>query len=119
MTKSIAKSPAHQINQSDPFAHLGPHTDPRGGFVVRAFHPAARSVELRLPGDRLVPMSDAGGGLFEARVDDAGDYRLRIVYHAGHVLDVDDPYRYGRVLTDFDLHLLSGGTHHRVFEKLG
>jgi 1,4-alpha-glucan branching enzyme len=35
------------------------------------------------------------------------------------VLEVDDPYRYGRVLTDFDLHLLSEGTHHRAFEKLG
>ena len=47
------------------------------------------------------------------------DYRLRITYAGDHVLDVDDPYRYGRVLTDFDLHLLSEGTHYRAFEKLG
>jgi 1,4-alpha-glucan branching enzyme len=44
---------------------------------------------------------------------------LRITYAGDHVLDVDDPYRYGRVLTDFDLHLLSEGTHYRAFEKLG
>src|SRR5439155_1095292 len=35
------------------------------------------------------------------------------------VSEIDDPYRYGRVLTDFDLHLLGEGTHHRMFEKLG
>ena len=47
------------------------------------------------------------------------DYRLRITYPGDHVVEIDDPYRYGRVLTDFDLHLLGEGTHHRAFEKLG
>jgi len=42
-----------------------------------------------------------------------------VTYPHGHVLEMDDPYRYGRVLTDFDLHLFSEGTHHRLFEKLG
>jgi 1,4-alpha-glucan branching enzyme len=47
------------------------------------------------------------------------DYRLRITYADDRVADLDDPYRYGRVLTDFDLHLLGEGTHYRAFEKLG
>ena len=38
---------------------------------------------------------------------------------AQHVIEVDDPYRYGRVLTDYDLHLFGEGTHLRIFEKLG
>jgi 1,4-alpha-glucan branching enzyme len=76
-------------------------------------------VDVRLPDDRLVPMTMIGDGVFEAALDDASHYRLRIGYHAGHVLEVDDPYRYGRVLTDYDLHLFSEGTHHRAFEKLG
>jgi 1,4-alpha-glucan branching enzyme len=103
----------------NPFSVLGPHPTPDGGFIVRTIQPAARSVEVRLPGGRTVPMIADAGGIFEAHVDDAGDYRLRITYQAGHPLEVDDPYRYGRVLTDFDLHLLSEGTHHRAFEKLG
>jgi 1,4-alpha-glucan branching enzyme len=117
----MIKSTEHSVAglDRDPFAYLGPHPAATGGFVVRAIHPAARSVQIRLPGDRVVPMTSASAGVFEAHVDDASDYRLRILYHAGHVLEVDDPYRYGRVLTDFDLHLLSEGTHHRVFEKLG
>jgi 1,4-alpha-glucan branching enzyme len=118
MTKSIAGSPDHQVIQSDPFGYLGPHPAPGGGFIIRTIQPAARSVEVLLPGGRVVPMTSDGAGVFEAHVDDASDYRFRITYH-GHVLEVDDAYRYGRVLTDFDLHLLSEGTHHRAFEKLG
>ena len=61
--------------------------------------------------DAVVPRADAGIALL--------DYRLRITYPSGHVVEIDDPYRYGRVLTDFDLHLLGEGTHNRAFEKLG
>ncbi len=60
-------------------------------------------------------------GLFEIDVpgDAAPDYRLRVTFPGGHRVEIDDPYRYGRVITDFDLHLLAEGTHHRAFEKLG
>ena len=61
-------------------------------------------------------------GLFEATVPGVRlfpDYRLVITGWHGQSHEVDDPYRYGRVLTDFDLHLLGEGTHHRAFEKLG
>src|SRR5689334_16682967 len=101
------------------FAFLGPHPD-RKGFVVRAFHPAAAAVEIRTKSGEVTPMTRVeSDGLFEARIADASDYRLVITYHSGNALEVDDPYRYGRVLTDFDLHLLGEGTHHRAFEKLG
>jgi len=105
----------------DPFSLLGPHVDDAGASVVRAFHPAAERVEVRLlPGGALAPMARrVPAGLYEARVDGRPDYRLRITYPGGHVVEIDDPYRYGRVLTDFDLHLLGEGTHHRMFEKLG
>jgi len=111
----------------DPFAVLGPHHAAAGrGIVVRTLQPAARAVELQLVATgELHPMQRRGDqGLFEAMLpapDDRGtpDYRLRVTYVGGHVIDVDDPYRYGRVLTDFDLHLLGEGTHHRAFEKLG
>src|SRR5438093_5584177 len=106
----------------DPFAVLGPHRDSSGtSLVVRAFHPAARSVELRLALGELRPMARCHpDGIYEATVGlEAYDYRLRITYPGDHIVEIDDPYRYGRVLSDFDLHLLSEGTHHRAFEKLG
>ncbi len=33
--------------------------------------------------------------------------------------DFVDPYSFGPVLTDFDLHLLGEGTHYRNYERLG
>jgi 1,4-alpha-glucan branching enzyme len=129
----------------DPFAVLGPHDD-AGVTVVRALQPAARSIDIRIvETGALVPMTKRHpAGMFEARIDrvrlkpdatdegktdsaesglsrtgTAPDYRLRVTFAGDQVLEIDDPYRYGRVLTDFDLHLLSEGTHYRAFEKLG
>jgi 1,4-alpha-glucan branching enzyme len=109
----------------DPFAVLGPHED-AGTPVVRAFQPAARAMELRLVATgELLPMTKRDpAGLFEVRLDavvqaEVPDYRLRVTYPGGHLVEIDDPYRYGRVLTDLDLHLLGEGTHNRAFEKLG
>jgi len=112
----------------DPFAILGPHRD-EGRVVVRAFQPAARAIELRLMSTgALMPMARRADGLFDLHLDAAAqadearalpDYRLRITYPGDHVIEIDDPYRYGRVLTDYDLHLLGEGTHYRAFEKLG
>ena len=105
----------------DPFALLGPQVDENGASVVRAFYPAAERVEIRLvESGALAPMTKRDpAGLYEGRVDGRPDYRLRITFRDGHVSEIDDPYRYGRVLTDFDLHLLGEGTHHRMFDKLG
>jgi 1,4-alpha-glucan branching enzyme len=110
----------------DPFAVLGPHpTGTAGEIAVRAMQPAASAVHLRLmPGSRLQPMRRCPEpGLFEAILEAPDgpppDYRLRVAYPGDHVIEIDDPYRYGRVLTDFDLHLLGEGTHYRAFDKLG
>jgi len=118
----------------DPFAVLGPHVED-GRLVIRAFHPSARSIDLLLlPDHEPRPMVRHGSsGAFEIALerqvrlkpdaayetDEVPDYRLRITYPGDHVIDVDDPYRYGRVLTDFDIHLLGEGTHLHAFEKLG
>jgi 1,4-alpha-glucan branching enzyme len=108
----------------DPFAVLGPHSDSSSsGVVIRALQPAARAIDVRLiaTGELRAMRRRDENGLFELRLpgDQIPDYRLRLTFKSGHVLEVDDPYRYGRVLTDFDLHLFGEGTHHRLFDKLG
>ncbi|HEY7172023.1 MAG TPA: 1,4-alpha-glucan branching protein GlgB, partial [Vicinamibacterales bacterium] len=106
----------------DPFSVLGPHLE-GGAVVVRALNPAARSIELRLvdSGELIAMERQEQDGLFQIAIagDRIPDYRLRVTYASGVVVEIDDPYRYGRVLTDFDLHLLGEGTHHRAFDKLG
>ena len=111
----------------DPFAVLGPHAKGADTIVIRTMQPAAAAVVVRLlKVDRTTPMVRVNReGLWEARVPvDSGttgapDYRLRVAFADGHELEIDDPYRYGRVLTDFDLHLFGEGTHRRAFEKFG
>jgi 1,4-alpha-glucan branching enzyme len=111
----------------DPFSVLGPHAVERNGetlLAVRAFVPGAVEIEVLprgggepIPAGRIHP-----AGFFEAVFGPVGEdfrYRLRIHRAGGHVWECEDPYRFGRVLTDFDIHLLGEGTHLRSFEKLG
>src|ERR1700730_11706148 len=98
----------------DPFSLLGPHVGEDGTPVVRAFQPAAQSMDLRLvPSGEIVPMAKRDpAGLYEVRLkgqegqerregQERPDYRLRITFPDAHIVEIDDPYRYGRVLTDF------------------
>ena len=108
----------------DPFAILGPHpAADRRTLSIRAMHPAALAVDVLIVDTGEIRAMHRRGeeGLFEATIDggQTPDYRLRITYQSGHVLEIDDPYRYGPVLGDLDLHLFAEGTHHRLFEKLG
>jgi 1,4-alpha-glucan branching enzyme len=110
--------------QRDPFAVLGPHRLPSEPLVVvRAIHPSALAVDVRLleTGSLHQMTRRDPGGIFEVCLpgERIPDYRLRVAYPRNHVVEIDDPYRYGRVLSDFDLHLLREGTHYRAFERLG
>jgi len=109
----------------DPFAVLGPHRvqTPDGEAVaVRAIVPGAAAVRV-LPADASpTPMERLHpAGFFEAVLPDRGDlfaYRLEVTRH-GHITEVEDPYRFPSLLSDFDRHLLAEGTHYRAHEKLG
>ena len=109
---------------ADPFAVLGPH-ETGGDLAVRAFWPGAAAIDLVTPGgDVRAAMNRVHeAGLFEVTLPKTArediDYRLRITEDGGRTLTLDDPYRYGPVLTDFDLHLFGEGTHVRGFDKLG
>jgi len=109
---------------ADPFAVLGPH-EVGEDLAVRAFWPRAKAIAVTAPDGR-----DARAmtrlhpeGLFELvlpRTEREGfDYRLHVTPGEGHAFTRDDPFRYGPVLTDFDLYLLAEGTHVRAYEKLG
>jgi 1,4-alpha-glucan branching enzyme len=106
---------------SDPFSILGPHVID-GSVIVRAFHPSAETVAVA-SAHGATPMTRVhGAGIFEAAfpgVPEIFDYRLRISYPDGHAAEIDDPYRYGRVITEYDLYLFAQGRHTRIYEKLG
>jgi 1,4-alpha-glucan branching enzyme len=125
-TQESALAALAEGRHSDPFALLGPH-DAADGYIVRTIQPAARSVELRsVATGALRPMRRLNGGIFEGVLGAGGpersalpDYRLRVTFGGDLVVEIDDPYRYGRLLSDYDLHLFAEGTHYRAYERFG
>jgi 1,4-alpha-glucan branching enzyme len=111
-----------EARHADPFSVLGPHAGP-DGVVVRACIPAADRVTVTRAGSAPAAMTRRHpAGIFEATLPDAKeipDYRLQVTYRGGVTAEVDDPYRYGRVLSDFDLYLFGEGKHTRIYDKLG
>jgi 1,4-alpha-glucan branching enzyme len=106
---------------ADPFSLLGPHRE-NGSLVVRTFHPAAERVFVAGSHEPVEMTRVHPAGIFEARfpgVQEAFDYRLRILYPGGYSNEIDDPYRYGRIISDYDLYLFGEGKHTRIYDKLG
>jgi len=118
---------------TDPFGLFGPH-QAGGRMVVRTFQPGALAVDVvaREPGN------DAAGALLESlyNVNQSGlfvsgaptlgahqDYLLRITWPTAaggeHVQYTEDPYRFGLLLGDLDMHLLREGTHRQLGRCLG
>ncbi len=109
---------------ADPFAVLGPHRLDAARLVIRTVQPAATQVEVRMSGSLLPMARRLEPGLFELVTPlpasaDLPDYRLRVTFSATHVVEIDDPYRYGQVFSSFDLHLFGEGTLNRAFERFG
>jgi 1,4-alpha-glucan branching enzyme len=109
----------------DPFSVLGPHAQGKGKLTIRAFLPGAAGVQVllddtpqRLPLD-MVKRNPVG--FFEVAVaaPQGTPYQLSVQWEGGHQSVLDDPYRFGQVLGDMDVWLLSEGTHLRPYEILG
>lgn len=110
-------------NSSNPFAVLGRHPDGRGN-IVRVFFPDAFEVR--------VVFTTADGSVLERqmqRIHPHGVYSATIpkrsqsyfvrVKWADSWQDVIDPYSFGKLLGDLDLHLFSEGRHHFPDEIMG
>src|SRR5688500_6532963 len=111
----------------NPFAILGPHpvtVDGHSALVFLTMQPGASDVQLVSP-DRVFGMQRRRPeGLFEATVPLDGRPAEGFVYsfrvrQGGETSEVGDPYRFGTILSDFDLHLFAEGTHYRAWERFG
>ncbi len=108
----------------DPFGVLGPHITVQNGqeaTAVRVYLPWVQAIQVVCEGEvydmrRLHP-----AGFFEAIVPQQGhtSYTLLAIDLMGNVVDLQDPYFFGPLLSDFDLHLIREGSHYRTYEKLG
>jgi 1,4-alpha-glucan branching enzyme len=108
----------------DPFRILGPHsTGSRRGkkrWEVRAFLPQARTAAVLLDGQAVPMQKEHPQGFYNAALEgEPQPYRLRLELWSGETVEVEDPYRFPPLLTDFDLHLHGEGTHYESYNTMG
>src|SRR5256886_7157317 len=104
---------------SDPFRYLGPHVE-GDVSLVRIFLPDAEGVAIvDEQGHERGLERIHEPGLFEGVLSNGPrHYRLRARYGERQV-EIEDPYRFPPILSEFDLYLLGEGTHMHLYEKLG
>src|SRR5207253_9166412 len=141
---AVAGLPPDELNSflsgthSDPFRILGPH---RMGddLAIRAFRPDALKIDIVLDGsvsgpsrtsieataDKRPPVEAEKihrDGFFQAKILNATrdlDYQLRVTNWDGSEYVMRDPYQYGPIMGEIDLHLFSEGQHWQLYEKFG
>jgi 1,4-alpha-glucan branching enzyme len=104
----------------DPFSILGRHAGADFSYV-RAFLPGCSYVELVTgEGEERIatPMVTQGDGLFQAAAPTEEPYRLRMSWPDG-IVETADPYSFGLVLSDDDIHLFAEGRHFDLSTRLG
>ncbi|HVA56245.1 MAG TPA: 1,4-alpha-glucan branching protein GlgB [Gammaproteobacteria bacterium] len=105
---------------SDPFALLGPH-DTECGRVLRVFLPGALGVQVfgtDQPATLINLPQVHPSGYFAGVIGKLKAYRLQITW-PGAEQHTADPYAFGLLLGELDLHLLNEGRHLRLSECLG
>src|SRR6184192_1887374 len=109
---------------SDPFRVLGPHGVGED-LEIRVFRPDARKVEIVLDGHTNKPIIAERiqqDGFFSATVLGATrdfTYHLRITKWDGSEQLTRDPYQYGPLMGEVDLHLFAEGQHWKIYDKFG
>lgn len=103
---------------ADPFSYLGQHHE-NDNTVVRVFLPNASKVAvIEENGDERVLERLDDAGLFAGPITGHQHYRLKARFGETDI-ELEDPYRFQPILTDYDLHLLNEGDHLRLYDKLG
>ncbi|MBI4358609.1 MAG: 1,4-alpha-glucan branching protein GlgB [Candidatus Omnitrophica bacterium] len=114
------------FQEGHPFEILGPHFfKETKRVVINAFLPRAEEAWVNVLGSqdgktamkRLHPQ-----GFFQAvfkRTNGVFLYKIGFKDRAGYVSETEDPYSFRTEITDFDLYLMSEGTHFKSYEKFG
>lgn len=114
-------------NHGNPFAFLGFHEAEQGktkGLLVRVFKPGTEAIVLieREKNKRHSMAKIADEGLYELffpRRKNTFAYQLELAWPGGTTEVVEDAYRFGTLISEFDLHLWGEGNHIRSYEVLG
>jgi 1,4-alpha-glucan branching enzyme len=109
---------------SDPFRVLGPHRV-GNGLEIRVFRPDARRIDIVLdqhPEEPIAAQKIQQDGFFCATVRNATrdlPYHIRVTAWEGSHYLTRDPYQYGPIMGEVDLHLFAEGQHWNIYDKFG
>ncbi len=108
---------------ADPFSYLGPHENSNGA-ALRVLLPGAEAVRVLDHDNPKKVLADMSlldeRGFFIARLEaDVRRYLLQVRYGDKNTVTIEDPYRFGTTLHDYDNWLLAEGTHLRPYEQFG
>ncbi len=111
-------------SHDDPFRVLGPH---RVGedTVIRIFRPEAKEIQVVAANDRskVFPADRLHiEGLYQATVPNESPdfpYLVKVLAFDGSEHLLRDPYSYGPIMGEVDLHLFGEGNHKRLYDKFG
>ncbi len=123
---AIHEGALHSIlraDHGDPFAVLGMH-QVQDQWLVRVFRPDAREIFVENVATGVLHRATQvhSDGFFVAVLDDTQvrtAYKLHFTAHNGHQWNDSDPYSFGVLLGELDLHLFSEGNHYEIYHKLG
>ncbi|WP_461784795.1 1,4-alpha-glucan branching protein GlgB [Prosthecobacter sp.] len=121
MTRHSNKSEiqaAIQARHQNIFAFLGAHDVGGGKQVVRTIQPYAATVEVIVNGQRYEAPKLHEDGYYEA-VTPTGLYEIDINDPEGLTQRLVDPYSFGLLLGEQDVHFFREGSHQRLWEMLG
>jgi 1,4-alpha-glucan branching enzyme len=104
----------------DPFRILGPHAVD-SGWEVRAFLPQAVEADVADAAGATWPMEKKHptGFWVASPGGEPRAYRIRAKLFGGDIVEIEDPYRFPLLLSDFELHLYSEGTLYESYNSLG
>src|SRR4029453_3167426 len=86
------------------------------------YQPQAKNVYVHHGADKSAMQAVKDTGFYEAvfpGVKEFFPYRVAITLPDGTEYEQEDPYRFGPVLTEFDLYLFGEGNHFELYQKLG
>src|SRR5690606_7228857 len=108
----------------DPFAFLGPHAEGKH-TVIRTFQSGAHAVHARCGSERIELAQHEHSGLFSGHLpakQATKGYTLEIAWPGAEgniVQETEDPYAFGLLLGELDLHLIAEGRHRELGRCLG
>ncbi len=66
-----------------------------------------------------MPVEGLFGYVITKKKDRLTKYQFRVKYGEDDIIDVEDPYAYGKTFTDFDCYIFGEGKHYQIYEKFG